>query len=159
MGNDDHSKHGFAPGISKPKTALLILVLLRDAPRPLTTYEIGLEVCDDRIPPRPLSVIVKNLRKDGYVTSEGKASRRLCYWSITERGLQSLQMRDQATILARTYLALVPYRTSHEKMVEQAIGTGHADERAIARHTGLKASIISTCLKRTAMRQALTITV
>ena len=49
-------------------TMHLVLVLLRNnLPRPLSTYEIGLAVVDDKEPPRPMSVLIKTLKKDGYV--------------------------------------------------------------------------------------------
>lgn len=154
MGSDNHA--AVATGlIKRPKTALLILVLLRDAIRPLTTYEIGLEVSDDQCPPRPISVIVKNLSKDGYIASSEKAGKRLRFWHITKRGLRSIRLRDCSTVLAQTHLALAPARSEHEMQVERAMASGHIDPRAIARHTGLKSSIIKTCLKRAEMRRGL----
>lgn len=86
-------------------TALLVLCLLqRHAPRPLSTYEIGLWIRDNRDNPRPVSVIVKTLADDGYIIKQAESGKRAGLWAITDRGCASLVQRHALRVLGDEWL-------------------------------------------------------
>ena len=96
-------------------TAILILVALRQQrPRPMSTYELGLWIADDRDPPRPLSVIMKTLADDRYITRVADAGKRAGLWQITDRGLSSLEQRAASAAFAEAWLARHPNLSSDE---------------------------------------------
>lgn len=136
-------------------TALSILVVLEmNSTRPMSTYEIGLWVQDNKVPPRPLSVIMKTLAKDGYINRVALAGKRAALWGITPRGLQSLQKRSLKAGIARNILGLLPCFTREEVTVMKLLLekaplsiTGMSDD------SGHRVSTIRTAAKRLKMRR------
>jgi DNA-binding PadR family transcriptional regulator len=135
-------------------TMHLILVLLADsAPEALSTYEIGLAIADDKHPPRPMSVLIKSLYGDKYVSKERRIGKRAALWTITERGLQSLSRRADATREAREWLSQHPNRSRDEDCVMRSLDrNGPQAASRLADTCGLLHSPVRTALKRLSLR-------
>lgn len=136
-------------------TAMLILTAISLAGRPLTTYEIGLDVRDDHEPPRPLSVIVKSLTKDGYLRSAGRTGKRISRWELTERGVSSLLRREQAYAVAERTIRSGSALGPDERLITTALSNGAVTIADMGAMTGLTTSPIRTALRRISMRNAL----
>lgn len=144
--------------VRRPKeltTAILVMVAIRDAGRPLTTYEIGLVVRDDHVPPRPISVIVKGLAKDEYLRSTGLSGKRMARWDIADRGKASLERRPEATRAAAAWIARNPNMPEDERMIRDAMLGGALNIAQLAGVTRLTTSPIRTAMRRIAMRDHL----
>jgi hypothetical protein len=133
---------------------LLILVLLhRNHPRPMSTYEIGLAIIDDKEPPRPLSVLVKTLSKDKYIRRAGLIGKRAGEWCITERGILSLEGRAEEARVAGEWLDANPnYSPDERKVMECLLDGGPQPPSRLAATCGMMHSPIRTALKRLEIR-------
>ena len=133
---------------------LLVLVLLyRAHPRPMTTYEIGLAVTDDHRPPRPLSVLVKALAKDRCVARAERVGKRAAAWTVTERGVDSLRHRAEEARRAGEWLDANRNHSEEERAVAKALlhqGPQHASQ--LAASCGMMHSPVRTALKRLRIR-------
>lgn len=132
----------------------LILVLLRNnLPNTLSTYEIGLAVIDDKEPPRPISVLIKTLKKDGYVRRTSLLGKRAGLWTITERGMASLDRRPITTKAAEAWLA-EHHNHSHDEIVviRCLADNGPLAASRISTVTGLLHSPVRTALKKLQIR-------
>ena len=133
---------------------LLVLVLLhRSHPRPMTTYEIGLAVRDDHRPPRPLSVLVKALAKDRCVAKADRVGKRARAWTVTDRGVDSLRHRAEEARRAGDWLDANGNHSDDERAVASALlrqGPQHASQ--LAASCGLMHSPVRTALKRLRIR-------
>jgi DNA-binding MarR family transcriptional regulator len=152
MGNGDITTH--EEERRSISTMHLILVLLRDnLPRPLSTYEIGLAVIDDKEPPRPMSVLIKTLKKDRYVVRTSLLGKRAGLWTITDRGIVSLQRRPDATRAAEEWLAS-HHNLGHDEIVILRCLLEHGPLAAsrLATVCGLLHSPVRTALKKLTIR-------
>jgi len=132
----------------------LILVLLRNnLPKPLSTYEIGLAVIDDKEPPRPMSVLIKTLKKDKYVVRTSLLGKRAGLWTITDRGMASLERRPETTRLAEEWLA-AHHNHGHDELVvlDCLSNNGPMAASRIAATCGLLHSPVRTALKKLGIR-------
>ena len=136
-------------------TATLVLVAIRNAQRPLTTYELGLDICDNHYPPRAISVIVKSLAKDKYLVAAAKRGKRAAEWALTERAYQSLLRRVLIVKMAEEWIRSRSNLTQEEKSVMCAKGKGAKTYPQISAITGLRSSSIRTSLKRDKLRKSL----
>ena len=138
----------------RASTALLILVVLQDnEPEPMTTYEIGLHIEDDHIPPRPISVIIKTLSKDGYVESKERIGKRSGAWQLTKRGYRSLSLRQFEADEARKWIKENPIYTRPEKSVLMSLlKNGPQAITLLVETCRLLHSPIRTALKRLGLR-------
>lgn len=132
----------------------LILVLLRNnLPYPLSTYEIGLAIIDDKEPPRPISVLIKTLKKDGYVRRTSLLGKRAGLWTITERGIASLERRPNTTSAAQAWLAEHHNHGHDEIVVIRCLAdNGALAASRISTMTGLLHSPVRTALKKLQIR-------
>lgn len=133
---------------------LLVLVLLRDsAPRALSTYQIGLAVIDDKEPPRPISVLIKTLKKDGYVRCRRLLGKRAGLWTVTDRGLASLERRPEAAKAAAAWLSEHRNHGADEIAVLRCLALhGPLAASRLSAVSGLLHSPVRTALKRLGMR-------
>lgn len=154
MGTGGHHARAEAQGTREASTLLLILVLLhRNHPRAMSTYEIGLAITDDKEPPRPLSVLVKTLTKDKYIKRAGLIGKRAGEWCITERGIQSLERRSDEASRAGIWLDSNPNYSDDEKCVMTALlADGPQAPSRLAVVCGMMQSPIRTALKRLEIR-------
>jgi predicted transcriptional regulator len=135
-------------------TMHLILVLLRDnLPRPLSTYEIGLAIVDDKEPPRPMSVLIKTLKKDKYVRRTSLLGKRAGLWTITDLGIASLERRPVATAVAQAWLR-DHHNHGHDEIVvlRCLIEKGPLAASRLATICGLLHSPVRTALKKLQIR-------
>lgn len=135
-------------------TALLVLVVLQENfPKPMTTYELGLRVEDDKVPPRPISVIVKTLATDGYIARVADAGKRAALWCITERGANSLIQRGALRTAAEAWLARNPNYSDDEAAVLNALlGAENLTPNQMAECCGRSLSPMRTAVKKLALR-------
>ena len=141
-------------GAREASTLLLILVLLkRNHPRAMSTYEIGLAITDDKEPPRPLSILVKTLTKDEYVKRAGLIGKRAGEWRITDRGLLSLERRAEEAERASEWLDRNPNLSRDERCVMKALlEEGSQPPSRLAARCGMMQSPIRTALKKLDIR-------
>jgi DNA-binding PadR family transcriptional regulator len=141
--------------IREASTTLLVLVALKSChPRPMSTYELGLAITDDKHPPRPLSVLIKTLKKDKYIERASLAGKRAGYWRITERGLDSLRRRPASAAEAAAWLVEHPNYTIPEQAVLRSLRTlGPQPASRLAASCGMLHSPIRTALKRLNLRR------
>lgn len=125
------------------------------AGRPLTTYEMGLNIVDDHDPPRPISVIVKSLAGDKYLKSAGKTGKRMSRWDLDARGHSSLEKRPELARTAERWLIENPNSSEEERLVQAIMDGGNNSVAAIAAATGLTTSPIRTSMRRIVMRRSL----
>lgn len=153
-----HAKFGH-PRKTKPfvklTTALLILTMLKDQDnRPITAYELGLWIKDLRNPPRPLSIVLKNLVDDGYIQKVAVKGLRNGLWALTNRGHQSLFAKPHAVSEARIWLKLNKNLCSNELcLIKQLQEGGHQTVSELASACGLRMSPVKTALKKMIMRE------
>lgn len=133
---------------------LLILVLLhRNHPRPMSTYEIGLAITDDKEPPRPLSVLVKTLSKDKYIRRAALIGKRAGEWCITERGMLSLERRAEEARIAGEWLDANPnYSPDEQAVLSSLLISGPQSPSRLAVACGMMHSPIRTAIKRLELR-------
>lgn len=132
----------------RPATAAMILAVLHASGRPMTTYELGLYVTDDHIPPRPLSVIVKSLVGDKYIRRAAKVGKRTVSWLMDERGVSSIERRPEVMAMASAILAKAANRTEQETRVIAALNAGAETLTKIIAETGLTTSPARTAIRR-----------
>lgn len=133
-------------------TPLMVLALIERTGRPMSTYEMGLHVCDDRPIPRPLSKIVRSLARDGYLESHAKQGRRTSLWTITEQGLNSLSKRSAEASKAFENLDPVKCMTAEEIAVIGLLNDGPSNLSALCDSAGISPGKARTALKRLVMR-------
>lgn len=152
MGHGDY--HDAENEVRCISTMHLVLVLLRSSlPRPLSTYEIGLAVVDDKEPPRPMSVLIKTLSKDKYVERVSLLGKRAALWTITERGIVSLDRRIEATRTAEKWLFEHHNHGHDEKIVMTSLAMkGPQAASRLAANCGLLHSPVRTALKKLQLR-------
>lgn len=132
----------------------LILVLLRNSlPTPLSTYEIGLAIVDDKEPPRPMSVLIKTLKKDKYVRRTSLIGKRAGLWTITDLGIASLDRRPIATAAAQAWLQ-DHHNHGHDEIVvlRCLLEKGPLAASRLATVCGLLHSPVRTALKKLQIR-------
>lgn len=144
-----------APTFRAVSTALLVLVTLKNrAPDPMSTYELGLWIIDNKIPPRPLSKIMKTLADDGYIVRTASAGKRAGLWAITERGLLSLQQRPKACQQAEEWLRANPNYSAQETAVLMSLlNNGSQSIGSLVETCSLLLSPVRTALKRLSLRK------
>ena len=140
-------------GKTEPTTPLMVLALLDRAGRPMSTYEMSLHVCDQRENPRPLSIIVRSLSRDGYLEAHSKRGRRTSLWRLTDQGRQSVAKRDREAKAALRIIDRKPCMTDHEKTVLRVIKRKPAILCEISIKTGLPTGKVRTALKRLILRK------
>lgn len=155
MGHADRESDRNAGRPTGLTTAMLILVAVRMAGRPLTTYEMGLDIVDDHDPPRPISVIVKSLAGDKYLKSAGRIGKRISLWDLDTRGHSSLLKRPELARKAEKWLIENPNSSKEERMVQEMMESGNSSVAGIAAATGLTTSPIRTSMRRIMMRKGL----
>jgi len=155
MGHADRTSDHSAGRPEGLTTAILVLVAVRMAGRPLTTYEMGLDIIDDHEPPRPISVIVKSLAGDGYLVSAGRIGKRMSRWGLAPRGEASLEKRPDLARKAELWLIENPNSSDDERLVQSIMDRGTASVAGIAAATGLTTSPIRTSMRRIQMRRSL----
>ncbi|QAY80178.1 hypothetical protein [Sphingosinicella sp. BN140058] len=136
------------------KTAFLVLILLGEDPhRPRSTYELGLWVADDQLPPRPLSVIMKSLADDRYIVRHAAAGKRSALWLIAQRGIDSLARRDGLRLAARAWLDGNPNYTADELEVMRSLcREPNQHPSRLATSTRLPLSSVRTALRKLQLR-------
>lgn len=133
---------------------LILLVLQKQKNNMMTTYDIGLWVFDLNHPPRPLSVIVKTLARDGYIESTGRAGKRRAFWRITNRGTLSLRNRKKIADAGRQFLINHPNLYAQEIVIMRYLLQSHSSTfNDIVSATALPLSKIRTGLKRLCLRE------
>lgn len=130
----------------------MVLALLEKTGRPMSTYEMGLHVYDDRPEPRPLSVIVRSLSRDGYLEAHAKHGRRTSLWRITEQGRMSIGKRPREVRQALRLIEQAPSMTDEEKSVLRLIKRRPAILCEISSKTKIPTGKVRTALKRLIMR-------
>jgi hypothetical protein len=155
MGSASKNQNAAARRPKELTTAMLVMVAIRAAGRPLTTYEMGLVVRDDHVPPRPISVIVKGLAKDEYLRSTGLSGKRMARWDLADRGRASLERRPDAARSAAEWIARNPNMPDDERAIRDAMLEGALNVAQLANVTRMTTSPIRTAMRRIAMRDRL----
>lgn len=140
-------------GKSGPSTPLMVLALLEREGRPMSTYEMSLHVCDRREKPRPLSIIVRSLSRDGYLEADAKRGRRTSLWRLTDQGRQSVAKRAKEAQKALRLIDKEPCLTDQEKSVMRCINRKPSILCEISTKTNLPTGKVRTALKRLIMRK------
>ena len=140
-------------GRTRPSTPLMVLALIHDKGRAMSTYEMSLHVGDNRENPRPLSVIVRSLSRDGYLESHAKHGRRTSLWRLTEQGEQSVIKRSKEVSNALRIIQREPCMTDQEKSVMRCLKRHPSSVCEIAAKTKLPSGKVRTALKRLLIRE------
>lgn len=143
---------GYRDSIS---TAILVLVLLESrSPQPMSTYQLGLWITDNRTPPRPLSIIIKTLASDGYISRAANAGKRAALWIITPRGEASLTARAHKKTAAKAWLDENPCYSSDECAVLNSLFIhGNQSPKHLAQTCDRSISPVRTALKKLRIRE------